>query len=161
MKAIFLVKDKAKVRKVYSEELINRLDFSEPLIEYTKEEIVTNPRKFATVKYIFSTWYMPDFNENEIKEYFPVLEAVFYAAGTVKYFAEPFMKCGVKVFSSASTANCVCLAAEQYKGANAQDQVRTALINDRIYILKIISGVPIDAYQGFVQYLDTNKGDAD
>lgn len=101
MKAIFLVKDKAKVRKVYSEELINKLEFSEPLIEYTKEEIVTNSRKFAAVKYIFSTWYMPVFNENEIKEYFPALEAVFYAAGTVKYFAEPFMKCGVKVFSSA------------------------------------------------------------
>ena len=65
------------------------------------------------------------------------------------------------VLTVPSTANCVCLAAEQYKSANAQDQVRTALINDRIYILKIISGVPIDAYQGFVQYLDTNKGDVD
>ena len=71
--------------------------------------ITTDVKSFTEVKYIFSTWYMPTFNEKEIRDYFPALEAVFYAAGTVKYFAEPFMKSGVKIFSAAK-ANGVPVA---------------------------------------------------
>ena len=44
---------------------------------------------------------MPVFSECEVKELFPSLEAVFYAAGTVKYFAEPFLKMGIKIYSAA------------------------------------------------------------
>ena len=36
----------------------------------------------------------------------PKLKAVFYAAGTVQYFAKPFLECGVRVFSAAA-ANAV------------------------------------------------------
>ena len=52
-----------------------------------------------------------------------------------------------------SGANCVCLAADQYKGGDTSIEVRKSLINDRIYILRIIGGVPMHGYQGLVQYL--------
>ena len=39
----------------------------------------------------------------------PSLKAVFYAAGTVQYFARPFLNCGIKVFS-AFAANAVPVA---------------------------------------------------
>lgn len=60
-------------------------------------------------RHIFSTWYMPELNEQEITTYFPKLKSVFYAAGTVKYFAKPFLEKGIRVFSAAS-ANGVPVA---------------------------------------------------
>lgn len=60
-------------------------------------------------KYIFSTWYMPSFSEEEIKAFFPDLKAIFYAAGTVKSFAEPFLRNGVRIFSAAQ-ANSIPVA---------------------------------------------------
>ena len=38
---------------------------------------------------------MMSLTEDEIKSYIPSLEAVFYAAGSVRYFAEPFIKNGI------------------------------------------------------------------
>ncbi len=67
---------------------------------YTKEDLISSPEKFSDVRFIFSTWSMPKLTEDEIKKYLPKLECVFYAAGSVKYFAEPFLKLGIRVFSS-------------------------------------------------------------
>lgn len=58
-------------------------------------------RELENVEYIFSTWFMLELTEDEVDRYFPNLKAVFYAAGTVKYFAEPFLKKGIQVYSSA------------------------------------------------------------
>ena len=49
---------------------------------------------------IFSTWGMPAFSEEEIRQIFPKLEALFYAAGSVQSFARPLLNCGVTVFSA-------------------------------------------------------------
>lgn len=49
---------------------------------------------------IFSTWGMPKLTEDEIKEKLPSLKAIFYGAGTVKYFAQPYLNCGVQIFSA-------------------------------------------------------------
>lgn len=76
---------------------------------YSKEDIVNNPDTFCDTEYIFSTWGMPEFTEDEIKKYLPKLKAIFYAAGTVQKFAHPFLNCGVKVFS-AWAANAVPVA---------------------------------------------------
>lgn len=65
--------------------------------------------ELSEVEYAFSTWGMPTLNEDEIRTLFPSLRAVFYAAGTVQYFARPFLNCGVKVFS-AWAANAVPVA---------------------------------------------------
>lgn len=110
IEAIFLVKNKDKINNVYQKEAVGQfLCDLLPINIYSKSDIQKHKTSFKSVKYIFSTWYMPTFSEDEIKEYFPALQAVFYAAGTVKYFAKPFLKCGVKIFS-ASKANGIPVA---------------------------------------------------
>lgn len=52
------------------------------------------------ISYIFSSWGMPELSEDDIKTFLPSLKAVFYAAGSVRAFAEPFLKNGVAVFSA-------------------------------------------------------------
>lgn len=67
----------------------------------TKEDVLNNPVKVENCEYIFSTWFMPEFTEEEVVRCFPNLKAIYYAAGTVKYFAEPFLKNDIRVFSAA------------------------------------------------------------
>ncbi len=76
---------------------------------YGKADVLADPEKFADTEYIFSTWGMPSFTEDEIKTYLPALKCVFYGAGSVQGFARPFLNCGVKVFS-AWAANAVPVA---------------------------------------------------
>lgn len=110
MEAIFLVKDMSKVNSVYKRDaVVQNLRELLPINIYTKQDVENNSGLFRNVKYIFSTWYMPEFEGREVKKYFPALEAVFYAAGTVKYFAEPFLKNDVRVFSAAK-ANAIPVA---------------------------------------------------
>ena len=52
---------------------------------------------------------MPAFTEEEIRNAFPSLKAVYYAAGSVRYFAAPFLSCGMRVHS-AWAANAVPVA---------------------------------------------------
>ena len=76
---------------------------------YTKEDVLSAPEQFSDVHYIFSTWGMPVFTEEEITVCFPHLECVFYAAGSVQFFARPFLARGIRVFS-AWAANAVPVA---------------------------------------------------
>lgn len=94
---IILTKTQAdgdKLKKILAIQSVELSDIS----CYTKG----NLHELADVEFIFSTWYMPNFSETEIEKYFPNLKALFYAAGTVKYFAEPFLKKGITVYSAAS-----------------------------------------------------------
>ena len=96
---------------VYSEKVISILVAGAGLDRnfYNSQDIRNNIESFAHTEYIFSTWGMPVFTEEEIKQYFPKLRAVFYAAGSVQNFARPFLNSGVKVFS-AWAANAVPVA---------------------------------------------------
>lgn len=76
---------------------------------YCKEDILNSSENFKETEYIFSTWGMPIFTEEEIADFLPNLKAVFYGAGSVQAFARPFLNCGVKVFS-AWAANAVPVA---------------------------------------------------
>lgn len=90
------------IARVYAEETLERLcalTEAEP-VQYDKAAVVADPEKFRDTRFIFSTWGMPVFTEEEIGEYFPDLEAVFYAAGTVQAFARPFLRRGVRIFSA-------------------------------------------------------------
>ncbi len=90
METIFLCENKQTVRDVYgTDETV-----------FSKEDLLKNPDAFRDTAYIFSTWGMPAMTEDEIKAYLPNLKAVFYGAGSVQYFARPFLNCGVKVFSA-------------------------------------------------------------
>jgi len=66
----------------------------------TYDEVIEENIVYDDVEFIFSTWGMAQFNEDEIKRYLPSLKCVFYGAGSVQYFARPFLNCGVRVFSA-------------------------------------------------------------
>lgn len=111
MKAILLSNQNGTINRVYSESTIDILSEKTELDKtpYKGDDIKENPEKFKDVKYIFSSWGMPPFSEEEIEKYLPNLKCIFYGAGTVQYFARPFLKKGVRVFS-AWAANAVPVA---------------------------------------------------
>ncbi|MBQ7921920.1 MAG: hydroxyacid dehydrogenase [Clostridia bacterium] len=111
MKAIFLNKSAGTVRNVYGSETIAALQARCELSDtvYKKEDILANPGQFADTEVAFSTWGMPVFTEEEIKSCLPNLKCVFYGAGSVQFFARPFLACGVRVVS-AWAANAVPVA---------------------------------------------------
>ena len=101
----------ANVPSVYPPETLAALKEEaglEPKV-VTKNEILSDPATTADTEYIFSTWGMSKFTEEEIRLCFPKLKAIFYAAGTVQAFAREFLNCGVRIFS-AWGANAVPVA---------------------------------------------------
>ena len=102
MKTIFLCDSESCFRSVYSKETIKNLctvaDTEDKV--YSKDDVMSSPFNFSNTEYIFSTWGMPVFSEDEIKKVFPSLKCVFYGAGSVQHFAAPFLRLGVKVFSA-------------------------------------------------------------
>jgi phosphoglycerate dehydrogenase-like enzyme len=114
MKAIFLLNNKGNVDYVYSKESQERI---KSLIDidlndiYCQEELEREPEKFKDVEYIFSTWSMPGGSEpkDDFGRFMPNLKAVFYAAGSVRYFAESYFKRNVRIFS-AYAANAIPVA---------------------------------------------------
>ncbi len=107
MKIIFLCQTEDTVLRVFNKEVLDKLGFKEKI--FSKEDVIANPDNFNEVEFIFSTWGMPSFTEQEIKTCLPSLKAIFYAAGTVQSFAKEFLNCGVKIFSAWS-ANAVPVA---------------------------------------------------
>lgn len=101
-----------KIKHVYSEAVRTALAAEAGLTDFTvfsKDALLANPAAFRDTEFVFSTWGMPHFDEDEIRAVFPALRAVFYAAGSVQGFAKEFLACGVKVFS-AWAANAVPVA---------------------------------------------------
>ena len=107
MKQAFICDIKGNIDKVYPQNIRKRLSCGQKV--YSKTQVLEDAAAFADTKYIFSTWGMPEFSEEEIKSLFPSLECVFYAAGSVQGFARPFLKIGVHIFS-AWAANAVPVA---------------------------------------------------
>ena len=111
MRSIFLANDEKTVRRVYSPELSERL---RGLCGLEREVVTADALRdrageFDDVRFAFSTWGMAALDADEIARLLPSLECVFYAAGTVQYFARPFLDRGVRVFS-AWKANAVPVA---------------------------------------------------
>ena len=73
------------------------------------QELEARREELKKVAYLFATWGVPALSQEEIREYFPGLKALFYAAGSVQQFARPYLQAGVKVFS-AWAANAVPVA---------------------------------------------------
>ena len=114
MKAIFLANNKGTVDYVYPKETQQRI---KKLIDidldkvYCQEDLESNPDAFKDVEYIFSTWSMPGGAEDkdDFARFFPNAKALFYAAGSVKYFAQHYFNRGIRVFS-AFAANAIPVA---------------------------------------------------
>ena len=111
MKSIFLNNNQKQIPYVYPQETIDLLVAEaglDPQI-YSAEQLLADPSIGADVDYIFSTWGMPALTEEQIATCLPKLKAVFYGAGSVQYFARPFLNRGIAVFS-AWAANAVPVA---------------------------------------------------
>ena len=65
---------------------------------FTAEDI--RAWKIRDAQVLFSTWGMPVLTREQWADAAPKLEAVFYGAGSVRYFAEPLLSGGVRVFSA-------------------------------------------------------------
>ncbi|MDR0495680.1 MAG: hypothetical protein LBG95_08670 [Treponema sp.] len=102
-KAIFIcLGGSAGIEYTYSSDsracLEEALDFASPF--YKQEDLALHAAEWKDVEYLFSTWGMPELGEEQLKEFFPALKAIFYAAGSVQAFARPFLKRGVRVFTA-------------------------------------------------------------
>lgn len=121
MKIVFICNNKTKFNRVYDERVLNRLGFSKcGIARISERDFSKYEKELREAEIVFSTWGMPKISEEKIKQYLPNLKAVFYAAGSVGYFAEPFLNLGIKVFSAAS-ANGIPVA--EYTSA----QIKLAL----------------------------------
>lgn len=102
--ALFFNDDPRRFPVLYPEDLRSRIRAHADLYpEILSSGDLENPAYaalFARTRVIFSSWGMPALTEEQIASHFPNLEAVYYAAGTVQYFARPFLKRGVRVFSA-------------------------------------------------------------
>lgn len=114
-KAILLTAQEHDAKRVYDNsilsELENRYDLYKTVL--CKKNINSHLEAAQNAHYIFSTWGMEHFNEEEIKKYFPKAECLFYAAGSVQHFADEFLNCNIRVFS-AWKANAVPVAEYTY-----------------------------------------------
>jgi phosphoglycerate dehydrogenase-like enzyme len=93
----FLSDSPKQIARVYGAESRARLrQFSE-----LREDVLTSAdlRKARDVSYLFSTWGMPRVEERVWRS-LPQMKAVFYAAGSVKAFAEPLLASGLRLFSA-------------------------------------------------------------
>ncbi|MBR7078324.1 MAG: hydroxyacid dehydrogenase [Clostridia bacterium] len=92
------------VRRVYSAEALAKIEE----IAGEKSEVVENFLPTGA-EAVFTTWGMRSFPADELRTVFPDLKYVFYAAGSVRAFAEPYLDAGVRIFS-AWKANAVPVA---------------------------------------------------
>ena len=89
MKIALLSEEPQNLQRVFPEELRERLaalgELYGPVL--SKATLEKHKRFTCDCEAIFSTWGMAPLSTQEIQTYFPNLRAVFYAAGTVQYFA--------------------------------------------------------------------------
>lgn len=110
MKIALFGTNEIQFSKVYTPTVLSKLSkYGELSEKINQKNLEENAEFLADCEIAFSTWGMPQFTKEEIAKYMPKLKAVFYSAGTVQYFARPFLESGVKVFS-AFAANAVPVA---------------------------------------------------
>ena len=94
MKKAAFIGDGHQIARVYHGEtmasLRRELDFIADGTCLVKSDFDAVKEELAAVEYVFSTWGMLALSAEEIREYLPSCKAVFYAAGSVQYFARPF-----------------------------------------------------------------------
>ena len=64
------------------------------------EDLESRRKELAPVELILCTWNTESLGAEQIRAYFPSLRCLFYIAGSVQYFARPFLERGVRVFSA-------------------------------------------------------------
>lgn len=100
-KAAFFTNSPSQIDRVYGEgrkeRLASALEFYPDIVGSVNFE-ASLPR-LQELQFIFSVWGMPELTVEQIKR-LPALKVLFYAAGSVQYFARPFLQSGVQVVSA-------------------------------------------------------------
>lgn len=110
MKTAFLCNAEAKIDEVYGKgrrQRIGEISDLYPTV-LTQDNLEAHAAHVRDVRAVFSTWGMPVLDKDDLDR-LPALEAVFYAAGSVKRFAPPLLDRGIIVMS-AWAANAVPVA---------------------------------------------------
>lgn len=103
MKVALFGRSSIQFGKVYTEPVLQKLSEKYEISDRITKKNIDDYKDFLKdCEIAFATWGMLKLSEEEIKKYMPKLKALFYSAGTVQYFAKPFLNCGVRVFSAAS-----------------------------------------------------------
>lgn len=102
MKAAFFCEWASNIDRVYAsgryQQVAALFDLHPTLV--TQENLDSQLPLLGDLNVIFSTWGMFPLTEEQLDQ-LPNLKAVFYAAGTVKGFAEPYLRRGIQVVSAA------------------------------------------------------------
>lgn len=113
LKAVFMSQgyNKELIDRVYSEETKQKIQKHAQIYPYLidKENLQEHKEYLQNADVIFCSWGMPVLTKEDIKTYLPNLKAIFYGAGTVQYFARPFLESEVRIVS-AWAANAVPVA---------------------------------------------------
>lgn len=110
MKIALFGSNQVQFGRVYTDEVLSELRKRGEISERINKSNISKYESFLSdCEIAFATWGMPVFTEEEIKKYMPNLKVLFYSAGTVQYFARPFLSQGVRLFS-AYAANAVPVA---------------------------------------------------
>lgn len=110
MKIALFGSNSLQFSKVYTPAVLSELSKYGILSERISKKNINKQKDFLQdCEIAFATWGMPRLSKEEIKEYLPSLKVLFYSAGTVQYFARPFLESGVRIFS-AFAANAVPVA---------------------------------------------------
>lgn len=100
-KGVFVCCNEANIHNVYGGAYQRLTAQSEiyPQIITSAAMLEDHLPHLADTEVIFSTWGMLQLPEDILRK-LPRLKALFYAAGSVRGFAEPFFNCGVKIISA-------------------------------------------------------------
>ncbi len=105
--AAFVNNNPKRLLSIYNEDIRADLkticDLYDEIITYENKD--RHIQRLKDIEIIFSTWEMPPFNEEEIKKYLPNLKIIFYCAGSIRYFAHPFLNLGIRVVSASVEVN--------------------------------------------------------
>lgn len=101
MRGCFVCQKNGRLPYVFREDrmerLRNELEMPDEII--TEENLERHKEFLRRCEVIFCTWGMLELDERQIEDYFPSLKVIFYAAASVRYFAEPFLKRGVRIIT--------------------------------------------------------------
>ncbi len=100
MKAIWLGEEEGRFNLVYSKEIREKISTLFDFIPKRLTKADLDNENLEEVEVIFCTWGMGIFTDKEIEKYFPCLKIIFYSAGSVQYFASPFIEKGIKICSA-------------------------------------------------------------
>ena len=134
-KAVFVNSSEEYVYRLYSErhmrELHRLADIDDTKVYTSVEQLQS--ADLRDVEVLFMAWTVLKLTEDEIREIFPSLKAIFNAGGSARSFAEPFLRCGVRVFSAWNangpavaqfTFAQILLAAKGYFGVQATQRAQ-------------------------------------